>query len=273
MKMGVERKSWKIGNFQRNPETYNFWNVAFGPVTAIALESEGKIGLHGHELKRNSYDTGVYLELSDILDRVRFEHPEARVLILTSNQDGVFSAGANINLLQEATHSYKVNFCKFTNEVLMGLRELYNNSGIPTLAALNGNTIGGGFEIAMACYKRLMVKDSSSKIALPEVPLLAVLPGTGGLTRLVDELLIPPDLADVLCTTEEGFSAKKALESGLVDWIYPRSTFREMVAHHATELAAESKRDAQGLGIKLSPLEIEVGENYVNYSKVTLMLD
>jgi benzoyl-CoA-dihydrodiol lyase len=214
--------------FDTDPAKYKHWKLAFdGPVATLALDVQEDGGLRpGYKLKLNSYDLGVDIELHDALQRVRFEHPEVRVLVLTSAKDRIFCAGANISMLGTSSHGWKVNFCKFTNETRNGLEDMSASSGIKSIAAVNGVCAGGGYEMALACDEILMVDDRSSAVSLPEVPLLGVLPGTGGLTRVTDKRKVRRDLADVFCTTTEGVKAERAKEWKLVDDIAPPAAFK-----------------------------------------------
>src|SRR5690242_11532796 len=200
----------------------------------------------GYKLKLNSYDLGVDIELADAIQRIRFEHPEVAVVVLTSLKDRIFSAGANIMMLREATHGWKVNFCKFTNETRLAIEDASAHSGITFLAAVNGTCAGGGYELALACDEIILVDDGNSAVSLPEAPLLGVLPGTGGLTRVVDKRRVRRDLADFFSTLVEGVKGKKAVEWGFVDRVTPTSQFRDAVAKRAKELAKASDRPSAG---------------------------
>src|SRR5256885_1210016 len=227
-------------SFETEPSRYNHWKLAFdGPVATLILDVAEDKGLApGYKLKLNSYDLGVDIELYDALNRIRFEHPEVKCVVLTSGKSRMFCSGANIYMLGTSSHAWKVNFCKFTNETRNGIEDSSAHSGLKFIAALNGITAGGGYELALACDEIMMVDDRSSTVSLPEVPLLGVLPGTGGLTRLIDKRKVRRDLADVFCTTSEGIRGKRAVEWGLVDAISPRSKFDEAVKARATKLAA-----------------------------------
>jgi len=245
-------------SFDTSPEKYNHWKLGFdGPVATLTLDiAEDKGIVPGYKLKLNSYDLGVDIELHDAMNRIRFEHPEARAVVITSGKSRMFCSGANIYMLGTSAHSWKVNFCKFTNETRNGLEDSSEHSGLKFLAALNGTTAGGGYELALACDEILMVDDRSSTVSLPEVPLLGVLPGTGGLTRIVDKRKVRRDLADVFCTTAEGVRADRAKEWKLVDHVAKPQQFAEAVKARALELAKRSDRPG-GEGVKLTPL----GEN------------
>ena len=227
-----------------SPDRYRHWRLAFeGSIATLTLDVEEEGGLFpGYRLKLNSYDLGVDIELADALDRIRFEHPEVRAVILTSGRERVFCSGANIYMLGQASHAEKVNFCKFTNETRNGIEDSSADSGLKFLAAVNGACAGGGYELALACDEIVMVDDRSSTVSLPEVPLLGVLPGTGGLTRLVDKRRVRRDLADVFCTTAEGVRADRAQAWGLVDQVAPPARFQELVADRVSRLAAKSGR-------------------------------
>ena len=223
-----------------------------------------------YELKLNSYDLGVDIELADAVQRLRFEHPEVRALVITSGQDRVFCAGANIPMLCTSTHAFKVNFCKFTNETRLYLEDASERSHLKSLAALNGTCAGGGYELAMACDDILLIDDGSSAVSLPEVPLLAVLPGTGGLTRLVDKRKVRRDRADVFCTTSEGIRGKRAVQWGLIDALAPRSQFAEATRSRADALVAASEVESRGPGITLSALEPTITDSQIAYRYVTV---
>jgi benzoyl-CoA-dihydrodiol lyase len=223
-----------------------------------------------YRLKLNSYDLGVDIELADALQRVRFEHPAVHVVVITSLKERIFCAGANIFMLRGATHGWKVNFCKFTNETRLAIEDASQHSGLKFLAAVNGICAGGGYELALACDEIILVDDGSSAVSLPETPLLGVLPGTGGLTRVVDKRKVRRDLADVFGTVAEGIKGKRAVEWRLVDAVYPTSQFKERVAARARELASQSDRPAAGPGITLGPLAAERHDSGIRYSSVTL---
>jgi benzoyl-CoA-dihydrodiol lyase len=247
-------------SFETDPSRYNHWKLAFdGPVATLTLDvAEDKGLVPGYKLKLNSYDLGVDIELADALNRVRFEHPEVKAVIVTSGKSRMFCSGANIYMLGHSSHAWKVNFCKFTNETRNGIEDASENSGIKFIAALNGTTAGGGYELALACDEIAMIDDRSSTVSLPEVPLLGVLPGTGGLTRLVDKRKVRRDLADVFCTTAEGVRADRAKEWKLVDHAAKPQQFTEAVKARALELAKLSDRPG-GQGVALAPL----GENKI----------
>ena len=262
-------------DFQTSPERYRHWRFETeGQIARLTLEVDPGGGLRpGYELKLNSYDLGVDLELADALQRVRFEHPEVRCLVVQGGLDRVFCAGANIQMLRTSEHRWKVNFCKFTNETRVGLEELGRHSGVATLAACNGTTAGGGYELALACDRILLVDDGHSAVSLPEVSLLGVLPGTGGLTRLVDKRGVRRDRADVFCTLGEGIRGRKALEWRLVDELVPRSRFQEVVEERAREMAGAMPPARAERGIRLEPLEIRREGDRIRYRHVEIALD
>ena len=226
-----------------------------------------------YRLKLNSYDLGVDIELADAIQRIRFEHPEIHAVVITSLKERIFCAGANIFMLRGSPHALKVNFCKFTNETRLAIEDASQNSGIKFLAALNGICAGGGYELALACDEIYLVDDGNSAVSLPETPLLGVLPGTGGLTRVVDKRKVRRDLADFFGTIAEGVRGKRAVEWRLVDAVYPTSQFKERVARRAQELAAQSDRPAGGQGITLGPLNPQVSDDALTYSAVALTID
>jgi benzoyl-CoA-dihydrodiol lyase len=245
-------------SFETQPDRYNHWKLACdGPVATLTLDvAEDKPLVPGYKLKLNSYDLGVDIELADALNRIRFEHPEVKSVLVTSGKSRMFCSGANIYMLGHSGHAWKVNFCKFTNETRNGIEDASAHSGLKFLAALNGTTAGGGYELALACDEIAMIDDRSSTVSLPEVPLLGVLPGTGGLTRLVDKRKVRRDLADVFCTTAEGVRADRAKQWRLVDHVAKPQQFAEAVKARALELAKLSDRPG-GAGVPLTPL----GEN------------
>ena len=260
--------------FDTHPDRYNHWKLGFdGPLATLTLDvAEDKGIAPGYKLKLNSYDLGVDIELHDALNRIRFEHPEVRCVVLTSGKSRMFCSGANIYMLGLSAHSWKVNFCKFTNETRNGLEDSSANSGLKFLAALNGTTAGGGYEVALACDEIAMIDDRSSTVSLPEVPLLGVLPGTGGLTRLVDKRKVRRDLADVFCTTAEGVRADRAKEWKLVDHVAKPQQFAELVKARALELAKLSDRPG-GKGVALKPLARRDDESGYHYSTVDVHLN
>ena len=255
-------------DFQTEPSRYRHWKLAVdGDVATLTMDVDEKAGLFdGYELKLNSYDLGVDIELADAIDRLRFEYPQARVVVLRSGKPRVFCAGANIRMLAGASHAHKVNFCKFTNETRNGIEDLSANSGVKSICAINGTAAGGGYELALATDHIMLIDDGSAAVSLPELPLLAVLPGTGGLTRVSDKRKVRRDHADVFCTTEEGVKGKRAAEWRLVDDVVPGSKFDEAIAARAKELAAKSSRNGAAEGIKLTPLTRTFAPDSVAYS-------
>src|SRR5690242_10310805 len=238
-------------DYQTSPDRYRHWSMKFeGPVATLTMAIDEDAGLReGYKLKLNSYDLGVDIELNDAVQRIRFEHPEVRTVVLTSGKDKVFCSGANIFMLGVSSHAWKVNFCKFTNETRNGLEDSSRNSGLKFLAAVNGACAGGGYEVALACDEIILVDDRSSAVSLPEVPLLGVLPGTGGLTRVTDKRHVRHDLADIFCTTNEGVRGQKAKDWRLVDDIAKPAVFAQKVQERALQLAAQSDRPASGKGV------------------------
>jgi benzoyl-CoA-dihydrodiol lyase len=260
--------------FETHPDRYKHWQLAFdGALATLSMDVREDAGLSpDYKLKLNSYDLGVDIELADAIQRIRFEHPEVRAVVVTSLKERIFCAGANIMMLRESSHGAKVNFCKFTNETRLAIEDASANSGIRFLAALNGICAGGGYELALACDEIVLVEDGNSAVSLPEAPLLGVLPGTGGLTRVVDKRHVRRDLADFFSTLVEGVKGKRAVEWRLVDKVYPTSQFKDAVEKHAHALAASSTRDAAGPGITLNPLTPTVSDGEIKYSAVTLTL-
>jgi benzoyl-CoA-dihydrodiol lyase len=261
--------------FETSPDRYKHWKLTFdGPVATMSMDVQEDAGLSpDYRLKLNSYDLGVDIELADAIQRIRFEHPEVHTVVITSLKERIFCAGANIFMLRGSSHAWKVNFCKYTNETRLAMEDASEHSGLKFLAALNGICAGGGYELALACDEILLVDDGNSAVSLPETPLLAVLPGTGGLTRVVDKRKVRRDLADFFGTVAEGVKGRRAVEWRLVDAVYPTSQFKDRFAKRAQELAAKSDRPSSGPGIVLGPLDPEVTENAVRYSSVTLEFD
>jgi benzoyl-CoA-dihydrodiol lyase len=261
--------------FETSPDRYKHWKLAFnGPVATLSMDVQEDAGLSSdYRLKLNSYDLGVDIELADAVQRLRFEHPEVHAVVIASLKERVFCAGANIFMLRGSSHAWKVNFCKFTNETRLAIEDASEHSGIKFLAALNGICAGGGYELALACDEIFLVDDGNSAVSLPETPLLGVLPGTGGLTRVVDKRKVRRDLADFFGTVAEGVKGRRAVEWRLVDAVYPTSQFKDRVAARATELAAASDRPASGPGVTLGPLNPEVSDDAVRYSHVSLEID
>lgn len=262
-------------DFRTEPGQYRHWKLKVdGAVATLELAVDEKGGLQpGYDLKLNSYDLGVDIELADAVTRLRFEHPRVRVVVLTSMRDRVFSAGANIKMLAQSSHQHKVNFCKFTNETRLAVEDASACSGQRYLCAVNGTAAGGGYELALTADWIVMVDDGSTAVSLPELPLLAVLPGTGGLTRLVDKRMVRRDHADFLCTTEEGIRGKRALDWKLVDEIAPSSAFRAAVQKRAEELAKRSDRPAAATGVALPRLERWLGADTLSYPFLDIAFD
>ena len=262
-------------DFATHPAQYKHWQLAIdGRVATLSLDvQENATLLPGYELKLNSYDLGVDIELYDAIQRLRFEHPEVAAVVITSGKPRVFCAGANIRMLGQSSHGLKVNFCKFTNETRNSIEDATTHSGQPYICAINGPAAGGGYELALACAHIMLIDDGSSTVSLPELPLLAVLPGTGGLTRLVDKRKVRPDHADFFCTTSEGMRGKRAVDWRLVDELIPRSQFAETVRLRAQEFAARSDRPPQARGLTLPPLRRTYEANRLVYDHVTIDLD
>ena len=262
-------------DFRTEPSKYRHWKLTFnGPVATLAMDVKEDGGLKpGYELKLNSYDLGVDIELYDAIQRLRFEHPEVGAVIVTSGKERVFCAGANIRMLSQSAHGWKVNFCKFTNETRNAIEEATAESRQVYLCAVNGPCAGGGYELALATDWIVMADDGNTAVSLPEVPLLAVLPGTGGLTRLVDKRRVRRDRADFFCTVEEGIKGARAVEWGLVDEVAPRSKLDEVVGRRAAELAARTDRPAGARGITLTPLERSIDGDRIRYANVVCDID
>jgi benzoyl-CoA-dihydrodiol lyase len=262
-------------NYETRPELYQHWQLKVeGAVATLVMNINEDAGLReGYKLKLNSYDLGVDIELNDAVQRIRFEHPAVRTVILTSGRDRVFCSGANIFMLGKSSHAWKVNFCKFTNETRNGLEDSSRHSGLKFLAAVNGACAGGGYELAAACDEIILVDDRSSAVSLPEVPLLGVLPGTGGLTRLTDKRKVRQDHADIFCTTSEGIRGKKAVDWRLVDEAVKTQAFAARVQERALELAALSDRPADGKGVALTPLNKTLSAEAVTYTNVSIVID
>ncbi|MBK8864711.1 MAG: benzoyl-CoA-dihydrodiol lyase [Betaproteobacteria bacterium] len=262
-------------DYQTHPAQYRHWKLKFeGPVATLVADFDENGGLApGYKLKLNSYDLGVDIELNDAVQRIRFEHPEVRTVVVTSAKDKVFCSGANIFMLGVSSHAWKVNFCKFTNETRNGLEDSSAHSGLKFLAAVNGACAGGGYELALACDEIILVDDRSSAVSLPEVPLLGVLPGTGGLTRVTDKRRVRHDLADIFCTTTEGVRGQKAKDWRLVDEIAKPAVFAQTVQERALELAAKSDRPAGAQGVALTPLQRKVEADALRYGLVTVEIE
>ncbi|HEY1673460.1 MAG TPA: enoyl-CoA hydratase-related protein, partial [Streptosporangiaceae bacterium] len=265
-------------DFRTDPSRYRHWRLAFdGPVATLTMDVDEQAGLvPGYELKLNSYDLGVDIELYDAVQRLRFEHPEVRTVVVTSGKDKIFCAGANIRMLAASPHPWKVNFCKFTNETRNGIEDATVSSGQTYLAAINGTASGGGYELALACDHLMLIDDRSSAVSLPELPLLGVLPGTGGLTRVVDKRHVRRDLADYFSTRAEGIGGRKAVQWRLVDEVVPRAKWDETVAARAAGLAGRSHRPADAAdadGVELTPLDKTRTDAEISYRYVTAALD
>ncbi len=268
--MNTERVEFRV-----SPERYKHWRVSCdGPVATLVMDVDEQGGLvPGYELKLNSYDLGVDIELYDAAQRLRFEHPEVRTVVITSGKPKIFCAGANIRMLAASPHGWKVNFCKFTNETRNGIEDATANSGQTYLAALNGTASGGGYELALACEHIMLIDDRSSAVSLPELPLLGVLPGTGGLTRVSDKRHVRRDLADYFSTKAEGIGGKKAVQWRLVDEAVPRPRWDETVAERAAELAGRSSRPDGAAGVTLTPLGKTRDDDAIAYEHVSARLD
>ncbi|MGO4814959.1 2,3-epoxybenzoyl-CoA dihydrolase [Cupriavidus sp. 2MCAB6] len=262
-------------DYQTDPSQYKHLKLTFdGPVATLAVDIDENAGLRpGYKLKLNSYDLGVDIELNDAVNRIRFEHPEVRTVVLTSGKDKVFCSGANIFMLGVSSHAWKVNFCKFTNETRNGLEDSSKHSGLKFLAAVNGACAGGGYELALACDEIILVDDRSSAVSLPEVPLLGVLPGTGGLTRVTDKRHVRHDLADIFCTTTEGVRGQRAKDWRLVDDIAKPAVFAQKVQERALALAAQSDRPAGASGVALTPVARTLEDDALRYTHVTVEID
>ncbi len=262
-------------DYQTDPAQYRHWKLSFdGPVATLLADFDEDGGLRpGYKLKLNSYDLGVDIELNDAVNRVRFEHPEVRTVVVTSAKEKVFCSGANIFMLGDSSHTWKVNFCKFTNETRNGLEDSSQHSGLKFLAAVNGACAGGGYELALACDEIILVDDRSSSVSLPEVPLLGVLPGTGGLTRVTDKRHVRHDLADLFCTTSEGVRGQKAKDWRLVDDIAKPAVFAQRVRERALALAAGSDRPADGKGVALTPISRSIEADALRYRHVHIEID
>ncbi len=257
-------------DFDTDPSRYRHWTVSYDdPIATVTLNVDPNGGLvPGYELKMNSYDLGVDIELYDLVQRLRFERPEIKAVVITGGLDRMFCAGANIRMLAQSTHSWKVNFCKFTNETRNGIEDATANSGQTYIAAVNGTSAGGGYELAVACEEIVLIDDGSSAVSLPEVPLLGVLPGTGGLTRVVDKRKVRKDRADIFATKSEGLRGATAVEWGLVDETAPRNRFDEAVRNRALNAANKSTRPSSAKGVKLTPLNRTETPDHISYDYV-----
>jgi benzoyl-CoA-dihydrodiol lyase len=264
-----------VASFQTSPAQYRHWKLSIdGPIARLGLDVKEENGLRpdDYELKQNSYDLGVDIELADAIERLRFEHPEVRALVFESLLPKVFCAGANIRMLASSTHGFKVNFCRYTNETRLSLEDASAHSGLRSICAANGTAAGGGYELALAADLIYLIDDGNAAVSLPEVPLLGVLPGTGGLTRLVDKRRVRRDLADLFCTKAEGFRARDAIRYGLIDGSFPRSRWESGIAALAAETAAKSPGRATS-GVKLTPVPSTVEGRVRRYRSVELSLD
>jgi benzoyl-CoA-dihydrodiol lyase len=261
-------------DYRTEPARYRHWRIEYdGDVAYLIMDVDPAGGLGDYELKLNSYDLGVDVELNDAVQRLRFEHPEVRAVVIKSGKDNVFCAGANIRYLGKSSHGQKVNFCKFTNETRLAIEDASDNSKQIYICAINGNAAGGGYELALAADHIMLVDDRRSAVALPETPLLAVLPGTGGLTRVTDKRKVRRDRADVFCTTEEGVRGSKAVDWRLVDEVVSNSKWKDAVAARAHEIAARSDRPQDAKGIALTPLTRKIDGDHVSYSHVDVEID
>jgi benzoyl-CoA-dihydrodiol lyase len=262
-------------DFQTDPQRYRHWKLAVdGDVATLTMDVDENGGLfEGYQLKLNSYDLGVDIELADAVQRLRFEHPDVKVVVMRSGKNRVFCAGANIRMLAGSTHAHKVNFCKFTNETRNGLEDSSENSGQRFITVVNGTAAGGGYELALATDHIILADDGSAAVSLPEVPLLAVLPGTGGLTRVVDKRKVRRDHADVFCTIEEGIKGKRAVAWRLVDEIAPNSKLEAKIAERAKEFAGRSRRNGGSKGVTLAPLTRSIDDTSVRYGFVSVDID
>ena len=272
--MATQTAPEQLPTFQTRPEEYRHWKLELdGPIARLSLNVQEEQGLRpDYALKLNSYDLLVDTELADAIQRIRFEHPEVRVVVITSLKEKIFCAGANIFMLGSASHPFKVNFCKYTNETRLGIEDASANSGIKFIAALNGTASGGGYELALACDEILLIDDGNSAVSLPEVPLLGVLPGTGGLTRVVDKRKVRRDVADFFATAAEGVKGRRAVEWRLVDQAVPKSKFNQVVTDRAKALVGQSSRPAGEKGIRLDPLGEKITSNQIEYRYVSLEL-
>ena len=267
-----------IVNYETSPDKYRHWTLEIdaqeGVIATLTMKVDEDGGLReGYKLKLNSYDLGVDIELHDAIQRIRFEHPTVRTVVITGGRDRIFCSGANIFMLGLSTHAWKVNFCKFTNETRNGLEDASQHSGLKCLAAVNGACAGGGYELAAACDEIVLVDDRSSAVSLPEIPLLGVLPGTGGLTRLTDKRKVRHDHADIFCTTSEGVRGQRAKDWKLVDEIAKPAVFAQVVRDRAMALAARSDRPAQAQGVRLTPLSRQISDKGIEYDFVSVVID
>jgi len=268
-------KQTQFVDFQTHPSRYQHWQLKFdGSVATLIMDTKEDGGIRpGYKLKLNSYDLGVDIELHDALQRIRFEHPEVRAVVLTSAKQRVFCSGANIYMLGSSSHSWKVNFCKFTNETRNGIEDASRNSGIKFLAACNGTTAGGGYELALACDEIILIDDRSSAVSLPEVPLLGVLPGTGGLTRVTDKRKVRRDLADIFCTVPEGIQGQRAKDWRLVDEVVKPAQWNEHIQKRSQELVKQSDRPQNETGVELPPVRRNADDRGYHYEYVDVIFD
>src|SRR5580765_1299768 len=264
-----------VVDFRTDPSRYKHWKLSFdGPVATLQMDVKEDGGLvPGYELKLNSYDLGVDIELADAVQRLRFEHPEVGAVVIRSQRDRIFCSGANINMLGLSSHDHKVNFCKFTNETRLAIEDATEHSGQSYICSINGIAAGGGYELALACDQILLADDGSSAVSLPELPLLAVLPGTGGLTRLVDKRLVRRDHADFFCTTAEGVRGKRARDWRLVDKLIPPSKLADETTKIAQQVAAKSRRPKDAKGIALPNIERTIDGDTIRYGTLTVEID
>ena len=265
----------QLVDFQTDPSRYQHWQLKLdGPIATLLMDTKEDGGIRpGYKLKLNSYDLGVDIELHDALQRIRFEHPQIRAVVLTSAKQRVFCSGANIYMLGSSSHAWKVNFCKFTNETRNGIEDASHSSGVKFLAACNGTTAGGGYELALACDEIILIDDRSSAVSLPEVPLLGVLPGTGGLTRVTDKRRVRRDLADIFCTIPEGIQGQRAKEWGLVDGVVKPAQWNDHIQKRAQELAKQSDRPQNEPGVELTPLNRSINDRGYHYEYVDVIFD
>lgn len=270
----TKRKPARV-DYQTEPSRYKHWRLSYDrPVATLTMDVAEDGGIRpGYKLKLNSYDLGVDIELHDALQRLRFEHPEIRAVVFSSAKNRIFCSGANIYMLGLSSHAWKVNFCKFTNETRIGIEDSSRNSGLKFLAACTGTTAGGGYELALACDEIILVDDRSSAVSLPELPLLGVLPGTGGLTRLTDKRKVRKDLADMFCTNQDGARGQRAKDWGLVDEIVKPQQFAEHVKQRALKLAAFSDRPVGAQGVSLTPLKKVVDDTGLHYEYVDVQFN
>src|SRR5580698_739697 len=273
--VSLQSHSMERVTFDTHPDRYRHWKLSYeGPVATLRMAVDEDGGLRpGYKLKLNSYDLGVDIELHDALQRIRFEHPEVRSVVLTSGKDRIFCSGANIFMLGLSSHAWKVNFCKFTNETRNGMEDSSRHGGLKFVAACNGTTAGGGYELALACDEILLVDDRSAAVSLPEVPLLGVLPGTGGLTRVTDKRKVRRDHADIFCTVTEGVRAPRAKEWRLIDDYAKPQQFAALVQQRARQLAQSSNRPAEAKGVELKPLQRVIDEQGYHYPNVDVQID